>query len=346
MKMEKFRNHIKRNKRKYIVYGFLAAVLIALFSIYLTAKITDNSFIENAYDTRMEQNLNWYFINGTIKPDAPPLATFDGFLSEYVDDFFIYVASAFVILWIARRILHAMKKRISPDIHNTLHVLVRSIVLPIFIIAYISKFEPFTGSIIGVAATLGAAFGIAAAKSVGDLLAGLALVFSKHHNVGDYIFIPELNIEGVVKKISVTYMTIRQPNETKAVIPIRKIREHEIINIAIAEYEEKEEDHHKDISDLFLYGERIAETDYVYPAKWAVHSDESHEICVKAIEKTAKEYNNILDEPVEWRISSRDRLNRRYEIKLQVLDPEKLLTLVTDFMKSLEKNYEKEKSKK
>ncbi len=338
--MMKFKDHLQRNKRKYIAYSIFAALLITVFSIYLTVKITDNNPIEDAYDTRMQQNLDWYFINGTLKADAPALATLDGFLAEYVDDFFIYFACAFVLLWIANRVLHAMKKRISPDIHNTLHVLIRSIVLPIFIIAYISKFEPFTGSIIGVAATLGAAFGIAAAKSVGDLLAGLAMVFSKHHNVGDYIFIPELKIEGIVKKISVTYMTILQPNETKAVIPISKVKEHEVINIAIAEYAE-DDDQHRDISDLFLYGERIAETDHVYPLKWAVHSDDSHDACVRAIEKTAKEYGPELDEPAEWRIYERDRLNRRYEIKLQVLEPEKLLTLAPDFLKSLESNYEK-----
>ena len=134
----------------------MAIILITIFSIYLTAKITDTSAIELAYDNRMKENLDWYHTNGTLKADAPAFASFDGFLSEYIDDFFIYVGSALVILWIANRVLHAMKKRISPDIHNTLHVLIRSIVLPIFIIAYVSKFEPFTGSIIGVAATLGA----------------------------------------------------------------------------------------------------------------------------------------------------------------------------------------------
>jgi len=108
----------------------------------------------------------------------------------------------------------------------------------------------------------------------------------------------------------------------------------------IAEYAE-DDDNHRDISDLFLYGERIAETDHVYPLKWAVLSDDSHDACVRAIEKTAKEYEPELDEPAEWRIYERDRLNRRYEIKLQVLEPEKLLTLVPDFLKSLERNYEK-----
>jgi len=246
----KFSEHLKKNKRKYIFYGILVGLFIAMFTIYLTSKITDNSLIETAYNSKMEQNLDWYFINGTLKADAPLHASFDGFLSEYIDHFFIYALSAFVILWIANAILHAIKKRISPDIRNTLHVLIRSIVLPIFIIAYISKFEPFTGSIIGVAATLGAAFGIAAAKSVSDLISGLSMVFSKHHNVGDYIFIPEMDVEGVVKSISVGYMTVIQPNETTAVIPNRKLREHEIINIATVEYKE---DYHKDISKFILY---------------------------------------------------------------------------------------------
>ena len=179
----KIKEHVKNNKRKYVFYGILLALIIAIFTVYLTAKITDDNLVENVYNSRMEQNLDWYFINGTLKADAPLFATFDGFLSEYIDDLFIYLVSAFVILWIANVILRVVKKRVSPDIHNTLHVLIRSIVLPIFIVAYISKFEPFTGSIIGVAATLGAAFGIAAAKSVGDLISGLSMVFSKHHNV-------------------------------------------------------------------------------------------------------------------------------------------------------------------
>jgi len=52
-----------------------------------------------------------------------------------------------------------------------------------------------------------------------------------------------------------------------------------------------------------------------------------------------------LNEPVEWKIHSRDRLNREYQIKLTVLKPEKLLTLTADFTKSLESNYEKIKNK-
>ena len=338
----KIKEHVKNNKKKYVFYGILLALLIAIFTVYLTAKITDDNLVENVYNSRMEQNLDWYFINGTLKADAPLFATFDGFLSEYIDDLFIYLVSAIVILWLANMILRVVKKRVSPDIHNTLHVLIRSIVLPIFIIAYISKFEPFTGSIIGVAATLGAAFGLAAAKSVGDLISGLSMVFSKHHNVGDYLFIPEMNVEGVVQSISVNYITILQPNETTAVIPIRKIREHEIINIAIAEYEEEDQ---KDISKFFMYGERIAETDYVYPLNWATHSDDRHSDGVKAIEKTALEYNDQLDEPVEWCIHSSARLNRLYQIKLTVLEPEKLLTLTSDFLKTLESNYEKIKNK-
>ena len=335
----KFKDHIRTNRKRYIFIGILVVLLISLLSIYITAKVTDNNLIEVAYNDRMKLNEDWYFLNGTIKEDAPAYATFDGLLDEYVDNFFIYLVSAVVILWVANVILHAVRKRISPDIHNTLHVLIRAIVLPIFLIAYVSKFEPFTGSIIGVAATLGAAFGIAAARSVGDLISGLYMVFSKHHNVGDYIIIPELNVEGVIQTISINYITILQPDESTSVIPNSRLRELEIENIAVTEPAE-EKNNQEEIKEIILYGRRVGNTEYSYPLKWATHSDESHLDCVKAIEKTEKQFVDYLEESVTWTITQRDRLNRRYQIQLVVLDPETLLNLPGEFLKALETNYE------
>ena len=319
-------------------------ILIAALAIYITAKVSDNSLIEVAYNERMELNRVWYFDNLTMKVDAPAYASFDGLLDEYVDDFFIYTVSAIVILWVANVILHAVRKRISPDIHNTLHVLIRAIVLPVFLIAYVSKFEPFTGSIIGVAATLGAAFGIAAAKSVGDLISGLYMVFSKHHNVGDYIIIPEINVEGVIKTISINYVTILQPDESTSVIPNSKLRELEIENIAVVEPPE-EQDEHEDIKEIILYGKRVGDTEFSYPLKWGANSEDAHSDCIKAIEKTEKQFKDQLEEPVEWIIIDRDRWHRKYQIQLVVLNAKKLLKLPGEFLKALESNYEKIRKK-
>ncbi len=338
----KFKDHMKTNRRKYFFFGILAILFISILAIYITAKVSDDNLIEIAYNDRMKLNEEWYFSNETLKAEAPAYATFDGLLNEYVDDFFIYTFSVIVILWVANVILHAIRKRISPDIHNTLHVLLRALVLPIFLVAYISKFEPFTGSIIGVAATVGAAFGIAAARSVGDLISGLYMVFSKHHNVGDYIIIPDINVEGVIQTISINYITILQPDESTSVIPNSRLRELEIESIAVVEAPDEK----GDIKEIILYGRRVGETEYSYPLKWATHSDDSHSECVKAIEKTEKQFEKELEKPVTWTIIHRDRLNRRYQIQLVVLDPKKLLEMPGDFLKALESNYEKIKMKK
>jgi len=335
---------MKRNKKRYFFIGILAILFITIFSIYITAKVSDNNWIESAYNDRMELNTDWYFDNATLKADAPAYASFDGLIDEYVDDFLIYTVSAIVILWVANVIIHAIRKRISPDIQNTLHVLIRALVLPIFLIAYVSKFEPFTGSIIGVAATLGAAIGIAAARSVGDLISGLYMVFSKHHNVGDYIIIPEIKVEGVIQTISINYITILQPDESTSIIPNSRLRELEIENIAVVELPEGQ-DERENMKEIILFGRRVGETEYSYPLKWAAHSDESHTDCVKAIEKTEKQFVDYLEEPVSWTITQRDRLNRRYQIQLVVLDPKQLLNLPGEFLKALEVNYEKIRKK-
>ncbi len=331
---------MKKNKRRYFFIGLFVIIFGTILSIYITAKVTDNNLIETAYNDRMELNLDWYFVNGTMKVEAPAYASFDGLLSEYIDDLFIYTISALIILWVVNVVLHAVRKRISPDIHNTLHVLIRVLVLPIFLIAYVSKFEPFTGSIIGVAATLGAAIGIAAARSVGDLISGLYMVFSKHHNVGDYIIIPEINVEGVVQTISINYITVLQPDESTSVIPNSRLRELEIENIAFVE-PPGEQDEKEDMKEIILFGRRVGETEFSYPLKWATHSDESHSDCVKAIEMTEKQFVDYLEEPVTWTIIQRDRLNRRYQIQLVVLNANELLSLPGEFLKALELNYEK-----
>jgi len=331
---------MKNNKRKYIFYSILIILLITILSIYITAKVSDNNLIETAYNERMILlHEDWFFDNETLTADAPAYATFDGLLSEYVDDFFIYTLSAIIILWVVNVILHAVRRRISPDILNTLHVLIRVLVLPIFLIAYVSKFEPFTGSIIGVAATLGAAIGIAAARSVSDVISGLYMVFSKHHNVGDYIIIPEINVEGVVQTISINYITVLQPDESTSVIPNSRLRELEIENIAVIE-DPGEQDEKDDIKEIILYGKRVGEIEYSYPLKWATHSDASHAQCVEAIEMTERQFEKELEEAVTWTITQRDRLNRRYQIQLVVLDANKLLDLPGNFLKALESNYE------
>ena len=325
MKIREFRLKIER---KHIIWGIAVLIFLLISIFYIVSRVVEGNFIETSFNNRFPD----------VIPEEETTETnpYKYFMSSYVDSFFIYALSALVLLWILRYILRLVRKRISPDVYNILNVLIRIIVIPFFIIAYLNSFDAFTGALIGVAATVGAAFGIAAARSVGDLFSGLYMVFSKHHNVGDYLIIPSLNVEGVVKEISINYLSLDQPGNNVAVIPNSKLRDQEIINISKVAIE-KERD---GVTDFFLYGKRVIETHFVYPLEWASNSEDSHETCAEAIAKTIVEFQDYLEAEADWRITKRDRLNRTYLINLTVLDPNKLLTLIGDFTNSLEANYE------
>lgn len=313
-------------QKKHIIYGSLILVFLTVFIIYLVSRFVEGTFVEDIYEN--------------IKGDSTK--SYMEFLIDYVDSFFIYAFSVIAILWILNFILRAVKKKVSPDFHNAIRVIIRVTVIPFFIIAYLNKFPAFTGAIIGVAATIGIAFGLAASRYVSDLITGLYILFSKHHNIGDYLIIPPLNIEGIVKDISINHLVILQQDGTTSIIPNNKLKDQDIINIAIV----KEEKSRDGISHLIMYGKKVLEVQYIYPLKWACNSDDSHEMIAKAIEETGNDFKDFIEEEVNWRISKRNRLDREYTIMLTVIDSNSLLTLVPKFTKTLEENYEKLKSKK
>ena len=320
----KITDHLKKIKKRRLAYGFLLSFFTVLFILYIYSRFVDGNFIETLASLTHQEYV-------------------DDILKAYVDSFFIYTVSALAILMIANFILHALEDKVSPDIHNTLHVLTRVIVIPFFIIAYLNRFEAYSGAIIGVAATIGGALGIAGALTISELLTGIIMVFSKQHNVGDYIIVPSMGVEGIIKEISISFLTILQPDRTIGIIPNKKLRDTEIINIKI-EKTEKEMDN---ITDLILYGRKVTETYYVYPLKWAIHSDDKHSDAVKAIKKTHDQFKDYLDnEKPDWQIITRDRLNRKYAILLTLADPTTLLELKDDYTEALEANYEKIKYKK
>jgi hypothetical protein len=314
----KIKDNLNQIKKRRIIYTGFLALFISIFIIYLFSRFVEGNFIEQLANLTHEE--------------------YKTILIAYVDSLFIYTVSAIIILIIVNFTLHALEEKISPDIHNTLHVLTRAIIIPFFIIAYLNRFEVYSGAIIGVAAAIGGALGIAGALTISELLTGIIMVFSRQHNVGDYIIIPSMSIEGIVKEISISFLTIVQPDRTIGIIPNKKLRETEIINIKI-EMAEKEMD---DFTDLILYGRKVSATYYVYPLRWAVHSDSRHSDCVKAIKKTVTQFKDYLEnEAPDWQIIERNRLNRRYAILLTLSDPTALLELKDDFTEALEANYEK-----
>jgi hypothetical protein len=133
-------------------------------------------------------------------------------------------------------------------------------------------------------------------------------------------------------------LTILQPDRTISIIPNKKLRDTDIVNIKI----EKTEKDMTNFTDLILYGRKVTETYYVYPLKWAVDTEDKHSNTVKAIKKTHDQFIDYLEnEKPDWQIIDRDKFHRKYKILLTISDPTTLLELKDDFTESLEANYEK-----
>lgn len=307
-------------KKSYIIYSILSSILITIIILALYSYFTDSNFIADAYNNKF----------GTIEESDPYHNVFWG---QYIFPFLIYSIIAIVILLFWRGFIRAIKDRVSPGISNTLRILGDIIIIPFFIIAYLNKFEAFRGTLIGIAALLGTAIGFASTTTVGNLLAGLYLIVSRPFIIGDYIIIPDMETEGVVKELSVNYTKIEQPDSNTAILPNSGLLNKWIYNTRKFIAEEDTKEHRLRIKKR---GKII----YTYPLKWASFSDSSHKECVDAIEKTAEMFKEKLSEDVTWFILKRDRFHRTYQMNLTVENSYDLIDLTGDFMNALELNYE------
>ena len=308
-------------KKSYIIYSVLISVLTTVIILALYSYFTDTNFIADAYNNRF----------GTVEEPDPYHNVFWG---QYIFPFLIYSIIAILLLFFWRGFIRAIKDRVSPGISNTLRILGDIIIIPFFIIAYLNKFEAFRGTLIGIAALLGTAIGFASTTTVGNLLAGLYLILSRPFIIGDYIIIPDMDTEGVVKELSVNYTKIEQPDSNIAILPNSGLLNKWIYNTRKFISEEAEEKEHR------LRIRKKGKTFYTYPLKWASFSDASHKECVNAIEKTAQMFKEKLSEDVSWFVLKRDRFHRTYQMNLTVENSYDLIDLTGDFMSTLELNYE------
>lgn len=307
--------NLRKNIIKIVLIIF--GILVAGLAIY---SLTPDNFIRNAFNEQFN-------------------VSYSVFLRNYILAFVIYFLIATILLISWRIILNNLENKVSDTVLNTLRILGRMIIVPFFVVAYLNQFEVFSGTLVGLAALLGTAVGFASSKTIGNFIAGLYIILSKPFHIKDYIILPGLNIEGVVREISINYTRIDKPEGNTAVIPNNNLLDSTIINIRKSEeqIEEKIEEKHFYSKILNKGEEKVI---YIYPIKWRTDSDDQHVFVEEAIEKTAKEYEKQLVAPVYWAIESRDRFHREYRIDLAVEDPYTLLNLTGEFLKSLERNYE------
>ena len=141
--------------------------------------------------------------------------------------------------------------------------------------------------------------------------------------IGDYILLLNKKTEGVVKEITINYTKIELPSGNTILYTNNSLLNQAIVNTGFD----------KNGSRLYRYGQT-----------WGLPVAESHNLAVNTIHNTIKEFENVVEEPITWFILSRDKFERMYQINLVVKKASTLLSLTSDFLSSLSKNYEELKS--
>lgn len=158
-----------------------------------------------------------------------------------------------------------------------------------------NTYPAFQGTLLGISAILGTAIGFASTNTIGNFLAGLYIMVARPFLIGDYVILPDIKIEGRIKEISINYTKLTLPSGNDVLVSNGKIMVQTVVNTRLTEFRGKRFD---------------------YPIIWAANSDEKHAWSVEAIEMTEEKFKDQLTGPVTWFISSRNRLDRTYQITL------------------------------
>ena len=158
------------------------------------------------------------------------LARIEGKVVDFLTDYGFQIVGALIILaiglviawWIGRALRQWLeKKHVEPPI---IMLAVRVVRLLIFLVALLQALEKLSVPIgpalagIGVA---GVGIGLALQSVLGNLVAGLSIIFTKPFRVGEWIEIA--GVSGQVKTIELFSTTLLHTDLSRVVIPNRKI---------------------------------------------------------------------------------------------------------------------------
>ncbi|MFW9777225.1 MAG: mechanosensitive ion channel family protein [Candidatus Heimdallarchaeota archaeon] len=288
-----------------------------IFLIFIILIISINTL---GYDTPLATFVDESTVTGTYK------LMFNLFVQLLV---WILIAMVLLLIW--GSMLEVITPRMTKTVINTLRVLGRMIIVPFCIIAYLNNFPAFQGTLLGISAILGTAIGFASTTTLSNFLAGLYIMATRPFLIGDYIILPDSKVEGRVKEITVNYTKITLPTGNTMLVSNSKFLGQSIINTRTTE------------DSLIL--KKDQKLRFVYPLMWGANSDEKHVWSVEAIEKTGKEFNQKLSEPISWFVYSRNRLDTTFQVNLISNSATKLLDISGEFLTALSKNYDETKER-
>ncbi len=134
----------------------------------------------------------------------------------------IIVAGVFVARWVGRMFLGMLERfDLEPPVRELLVRIAKGVVIGLFAIMALQNLGVELLPLIAGLGVAGAGVALAMQGVLGNMVAGLTIIFTKPFRVGEYISI--VHEEGQVATISLFSTVLTHPDQSRVVIPNRKI---------------------------------------------------------------------------------------------------------------------------
>lgn len=134
----------------------------------------------------------------------------------------IIVAGFIVGGWVARAADRGLQRcDLEPPVRLLMTRIARTLVLVLFLIIALQNLGVELLPLIAGLSVAGAALALATQGVLGNLVAGLTIIFTKPYRVGDYIEI--VGVEGGVDTITIFNTALVHPDRSRLIIPNRKV---------------------------------------------------------------------------------------------------------------------------
>jgi small conductance mechanosensitive channel len=136
----------------------------------------------------------------------------------------IFVIGIFAARWIGRLTMKWLSRKefgLEPPVRMLIVRITRLFVLIFAVVIALGTLQVNIGPIIAVIGVGGVGIGLAMQGVLSNLMAGLTIIFTKPFRVGEYIEM--LGVHGQVQTIELFSTTLFHPDQSRVVIPNRKI---------------------------------------------------------------------------------------------------------------------------
>jgi len=134
----------------------------------------------------------------------------------------ILVAGAFVAGWVARATGRGLNRLgLEPPVKQLLTRVMRVLVLALFAILALQNLGVELLPLIAGLGVAGAGVALAMQGVLGNMVAGLTIIFTKPYRVGEYIAI--VGVEGQVEAITLFTTALTHPDHSRIIVPNRKV---------------------------------------------------------------------------------------------------------------------------